>query len=134
MEKLGSSCYATIVHQMKLMPTKEDAPIKLRPSVAPPLAVGLTTVEAAVPVDAEDAAVVLPAVAAPAAAADLAQADASVVTPHRLARSSPCSGATPNACSAALFMRMEHMHAVSLAAASLSGPQHDAGGAVVVLR
>ena len=30
MKQLGNSFYATIVHQMKLKPTKEDAPIKLR--------------------------------------------------------------------------------------------------------
>lgn len=38
--------YATIVHQMKPKPTKEDAPIKLRRRVAPPLAVGLATATA----------------------------------------------------------------------------------------
>lgn len=124
-----------IVHQMKLKPTNEDAAIKLRGCVLPPLAAGLATVEAAVPVDAEEAAV-LPAVAAsaPAPAAYLAQVDASVVTPQRLARSTPCSGATPKACSAALFMRMAHMHAACVVAASLRGSQHDSGGVSVVFR
>ena len=122
-----------IIHQMKLKPTNEDAAIKLRGCVVPPLAVGLATVEAAVPVDAEEAAV-LPAVPASAPALYLAQVDASVVTPQRLARSTPCSGATPNACSAALFMRMAHMHAACVVAASLSGSQHDSGGVSVVFR
>lgn len=51
---------------------------------------------------------------------------------HRLARTRPCSGATPNACSAALLSSMAHRHAVSLAAASLSGPQHAGAGAAAV--
>jgi hypothetical protein len=76
----------------------------------------------------------LPAPAVAAVVADLAQAEASVVTPQRLARPSPCSGATPNACSAALLRSMAHMQAVSLAAASLSGAQQAAGGADVELR
>jgi len=50
---------------------------------------------------------------------------------HRLARTRPCSGATPNARSAALLSSMEHRHAVSLAAASRSGPQQAAAGAAV---
>ena len=50
---------------------------------------------------------------------------------HCLARTRPCSGATPNARSAALLSSMEHRHAVLLAAASQSGPQHAATGAAV---
>ena len=50
---------------------------------------------------------------------------------HRLARTRPCSGATPNARSAALLSSMEHRHAVLLAAASQSGPQHAATGAAM---
>ena len=50
---------------------------------------------------------------------------------HCLARTRPCSGATPNARSAALLSSMEHRHAVLLAAASQSGLQHAATGAAV---
>lgn len=53
------------------------------------------------------------------------------MTLHRRARTRPCSGATPNARSAALLSSMAQRHAVSLAAASLSGPQQAAAGAAV---
>jgi hypothetical protein len=65
-KQLGNSYYAMIAHQMKLKPAKADAPVKLRRCLTtPPLAVGLVTVEAEPPVEAEDAAAPLP-VAAPA--------------------------------------------------------------------